>query len=158
MPWCLSFHNIQDYPYQVLPPAHHGECPLPELIPVWFTHCDFTALDLATTTASKFIWLCVIFVIVLFGDDCSMENYNVWPCDVFHYCSTAVVNDLSALGQHQPSWRECLSKHLMPLNMIVQLPDGKVGVEQRVLPESPLVPIGTLTIDKVSDIGRKWEK
>ena len=63
--------------------------------------------------------------------------------------------ELSALGEDNPSWREWLSTHLMPHLMVVQLPDGQVGLQQRVLPESLPAPTGIS--DKVSYIGKNWE-
>ena len=41
--------------------------------------------------------------------------------------------------------------------MVIQLPDGQVGLQQRVLPESPLASTGTTTADKVSYIEKDWE-
>ena len=74
-----------------------------------------------------------------------------------HDCSSTIMNDLSAIGEDQLSWKEWLSTHLMPLYMVVQLPDGEVEVRQRVLSECPMDPRGTSTTctDKVSFAGGK---
>ena len=61
------------------------------------------------------------------------------------------MNDLSALGEDQPPWREWLSKHLMPLYQIERLSDGQVEVRQRHRSDAHLDPTGTSTADKVLD-------
>ena len=74
------------------------------------------------------------------------------------HCRTTIVNHLTALGGDQLSWREWLSTHLMPHDVVVQLPDGQVEVRQRVLSDSPLAPAESSTADKVSCILEECER
>ena len=53
------------------------------------------------------------------------KNQSCLALCSFHHCSTAIVNDLTELGEDQASWRECLSTHLMPPYIFEQLPDGQ---------------------------------
>ena len=87
--------------------------------------------------------------ILLPGDEC----FDAKSCSLalwcFQYCSTTIMNDLSALCEHQPSWREWLSTHLMPLYIFERLPDGQIGVYERVMSESAPDPTETSTAYKV---------
>ena len=106
---------------------------------------------------------CVIAAIngvvrVLPDDGCVGQKWKcLASCSLYH-CSTTIVNELCTLGEDQPSWRECLSTHLMPLYLVTQLPDGQMEVHQRVLPESPPVQTRTSAANKVSNIGGAWKK